>query len=259
MELGRLGVWVSPRGVPPERLPAAAALAERLGYGTLWLGGSPRLTALRPALEGSERLVAATSIVNVWTYDPAELDAEFAALDAEFPGRILVGIGIGHPEYTAQYASPLAAMRTFLDGLDALAPHRRCLAALAPQMLELSRLRALGASPYFTPPEHTREARKQLGDGPLLAPELAFALGDDPASAHEYAQTYLALGNYRRTLERFGMGEDDVDKIVPHGSAEHVADTVRAHLDAGADHVCVQALGEDGIPERSWSAVIEAL
>ena len=256
MELGRLGVWVSPRNIPEEQLGAGAALAERLGYGTFWLGMSPRLTALRPILEATDRIVAATGIVNIWTYEPADLDAEFAALDADFPGRILVGIGVGHRERTEQYAKPLTAMRTFLDGLDALPPHRRCLAALAPKMLELSHRRALGAAPYFTPPEHTREARKLLGDGPLLAPELAFALGDDPAPAHEYAEGYLQLSNYRRNLERF---DADVDEVVPHGSAEHVADIVRAHLDAGADHVCVQALGEPGIPERGWSAVIEAL
>ena len=68
---------------------------------------------------------------------PAELAAEHAALARDFPDRLLVGIGVGHPEATSDYSKPLTAMREFLDGLDAAATpiprDRRCLAALAPK------------------------------------------------------------------------------------------------------------------------------
>lgn len=149
MELGRIGVWTTYHTIGEEHAGEAAALVEQLGFGTFWLGGSPRLTTVRPLLEATERLVVATGIVNVWAYDPTDLAAEYAELAKEFADRLLVGIGIGHPEATSQYAKPLAAMRAFLDGLDAapapLPRERRCLAALRPKMLDLSTERARGA------------------------------------------------------------------------------------------------------------------
>jgi probable F420-dependent oxidoreductase len=261
MELGTLGVWTSPRGIGDTALlPDAAALAERLGYGTFWLGGSPQLPTLRPLLDATERIVIATGIVNVWTVETETLAQQFAELDDE---RVLLGIGIGHPEATQEYRAPLTVMREFLDRLD-VPKERLCLAALGPRMLDLAKERTLGAAPYFTHPAHTAAARAQLGAGPLLAPEVAFVLGDDVAAARTYAEGYLRLRNYARNLLRHGFEERDVadggsdrliDAVIPHGSVETIQANVRAHLDAGADHVCVQALGEPGIPERSWTAL----
>lgn len=256
MELGRLGVWTSPRGIgDPALLPQAAALAERLGYGTFWLGGSPQLPVVQPLLDATERIVIATGIVNVWTVEPETLAQQFADLDSD---RVLLGVGIGHPEATQEYRAPLTVMREFLDRLD-VPKERLCLAALGPKMLELAKERTLGAAPYFTPPAHTRAAREQLGEGTLLAPEVAFALDDEGAVARDYAQGYLALSNYARNLVRLGFDDvasDEVlDAVVPHGSVETIEANVQAHFDAGADHVCVQALGEPGIPERGWAAL----
>jgi probable F420-dependent oxidoreductase len=159
MELGEFGVWTSYRTLGEENAAEAAALVERLGFGTFWLGGSPQVPALRPLLAASERIVVASGILNVWASDPTRVASDFDALAGEFPGRVLLGIGIGHPEATARYAKPLTAMRAFLDDLDnAPAPvprESRCLAALRPKMLELSRERSLGAHPYFVPVAHT--------------------------------------------------------------------------------------------------------
>ena len=142
MELGKLGVWTSYGRIGEENAAEAARLAEELGYGTFWLGSSPRLSGLRPLLEGSESMVVATGIANVWTYDASDLAREYAELERDFPGRVLVGIGIGHPEATSDYTRPLTAMREFLDVLDRPDSHipqeRRILAALAPKMLALS-------------------------------------------------------------------------------------------------------------------------
>ncbi|MEA2675150.1 MAG: hypothetical protein QOI92_2342, partial [Chloroflexota bacterium] len=149
MDLGKIGVWTPYRAIGEENAGEAAKLVEELGYGAFWLGGSPRLPSLRPLLEATDKLVVATGIVNVWTYEPAELAAEYATLTRDFPDRVLVGIGIGHPEATSDYSRPLSAMRAFLDGLDGadlpLPADRRCLAALAPKMLALSTERSLGA------------------------------------------------------------------------------------------------------------------
>lgn len=271
MELGKLGVWTSYGRIGEENAREAARLAEELGYGTFWLGASPRLSALRPLLEATDRIVAATGIANVWKYDPADLAREYAELDRDFPGRVLAGIGIGHPEATSDYTRPLTTMRRFLDVLDrpeTLVPkERRILAALAPKMLDLSAERSLGAFPYFVPVAHTRSARERLGAGPLLATEMAFALaGREPA--RQFAATYLALGNYANNLLRHGFGEGDVanggsdrliDAVVPSGDVERIASVARTHFEAGADHVALQAVGEEGIPRAGWTALAEAL
>jgi probable F420-dependent oxidoreductase len=276
MELGDFGIWTTYRAIGEESAGEAVKLVEELGYGTFWLGGSPRLPAVRPLLAASERLTVATGIVNVWQNDPATLAAEHAALTSEFPGRLLVGIGIGHPEATSDYSRPLSAMRAFLDGLDSADPplprEERVLAALRPKMLALARERAAGAHPYFVPVEHTRLAREQLGGDAILAPELACVLDPDPVrgatAARRYAESYLRLRNYTSNLLELGFTEKDladggsdrlIDAIVPHGTAEEVAPVARAHLEAGADHVCLQPVGVQGIPREEWRALAVAL
>jgi probable F420-dependent oxidoreductase len=276
VDLGRLGVWTSYRAIGEENAGEAARLVEELGYGTFWLGGSPRLPGTRALLSATERLTVATGIVNIWQYEPAELAAEHAALSAEFPGRLMLGVGVGHPEATSDYKRPLTAMNHFLDGLDAAVPpvprSERCAAALGPKMLELAAARCSGAIPYFVPVEHTWFAREKLGTGALLAPEVACVIDEDEESARsiarEYAGLYLKLRNYTDNLKRFGYTEDDlsdggsdrlIDAVIPHGSAAQVASAVQAHFDAGADHVCLQPLGAEGVPGEQWSALAEAL
>jgi probable F420-dependent oxidoreductase len=276
MELGRFGVWTSYRAIGEENAGEAAKVVEDLGFGTFWLGGSPQLPKLRPLLEATGRIVAATGILNVWQSDPEQVRRDFAQLEADFPGRVLLGIGIGHPEATSEYKRPLSAMRTFLDGLDVgddpVPRERRCLAALAPRMLELARERSLGSHTYFVSVEHTQAARQRLGEGALLAPELACVLDEDTDSARtagrDYARLYLGLSNYTRGLIDHGFSDGDIadggsdrliDEIVPHGSAEAVASAAQQHLDAGADHVCLQAVGVQGVPRSEWTALAGAL
>ena len=276
MELGRFGVWTSYRAIGQENAGSAARLAEQLGFGTFWLGGSPRLPDVLPLLEATETLTVATGIVNVWAYDPAQLAAEHAELAPAYGERLLVGIGVGHPEATSDYRRPLTAMRSFLDGLDGapvpLAPSDRCLAALGPKMLDLCAERSRGAHTYFVPVEHTRDARQRIGNGELIATEVACVVDPDPESARQaaraYAQMYLGLSNYTSNLRRYGFTEDDIadggsdrliDTIVPHGSAQEIADVAQAHLEAGADHVCLQPVGAQGVPKEQWTALAGAL
>jgi probable F420-dependent oxidoreductase len=276
MRLGEFGVWIPYRAIGRENAGEAAALVEDLGFGTFWLGGSPNLPDLRPLLEPTAQLVAATGIANVWRYEPAQLAADYAELAPAFPERVLVGIGIGHPEATSNYSRPLSTMRAFLDALDA-ADHpvprdRRCLAALGPKMLDLAAERSLGTLSYFVPVEHTRFARERMGDAALVATELACVVDEDVerarAVARAYAQMYLGLRNYTSNLLRFGFSNADldnggsdrlIDAVIPHGSAAEVAAAARAHLNAGADHVCLQPLGASGIPREQWAALASEL
>jgi probable F420-dependent oxidoreductase len=276
MRLGEIGIWTSYRAIDERDAGEAAKLVEGLGYGTFWLGGSPRLPTVRPLLDATERLTVATGIVNVWQYEPATLAAEHAELAREFPGRLLLGIGIGHPEATSDYTRPLSKMRQFFDGLDSAATpvprDERCVAALGPRMLDLCADRSLGTLTYFTPVEHTRFARERVGENGLVATELACVLDADDdrarATAREYAELYLGLRNYTTNLLNFGFTERDIagggsdrliDAIIPHGTAEQIAAVAREHLDAGANHVCLQTVGISGIAHEQWSALAAAL
>jgi probable F420-dependent oxidoreductase len=267
VELGRYGIWTTYASIGEENAAEAAALVQALGFGAFWLGGSPRLPALRPLLTGADRITVATGI---------ELAAEYAELAPEFGDRLLVGIGIGHPEVTSDYRHPLTAMQSFLDGLDqAPAPlpgDHRCLAALGPKMLKLAVARSRGAHTYFVSVDHTRAARQLAGPTPLIATELACVIDSDPSSAREkarvYAKRYLALRNYTRNLLEFGFTEQDfadggsdrlIDAIIPHGTPEQIGAVAEDHLEAGADHVCLQPVGVTGIPRREWTGLAQAL
>jgi probable F420-dependent oxidoreductase len=269
VELGRIGVWLRRQSGTD-----TVGEIEALGYGTLWIGSSPSLAQVRPFLAASSTLTIATGILNVWRHEPADVAAGHAQLTAEHPGRFLLGIGVGHPEATSEYQKPLAKLRGFFDGLDrAPTPvprDERIAAALGPKMLDLAAERSLGTHPYFTPVAHTRFARERVGPGVLIATEVAVVVEPDGergrAIAREYAANYLATVNYTRNLARFGYTEGDfedggsdalIDAVVPHGSAGAVADAVREHLDAGADHVCVQVLGPD--PVGSYRALAAEL
>jgi probable F420-dependent oxidoreductase len=268
--LGPLGVWRRRQDGPG---PLRAL--EGLGYSAVWVGSSPSPEHVRPFLEASTTLTVATGILNVWQHEPTDVAAGHAALQREAGGRFLLGAGVGHPEATAEYRGPLSVMRAFLDGLDA-APepvprNQRAIAALGPKMLDLAAERTLGAHTYFVTPEHTAFARERIGDA-LLAPEVAVVVEADPQTAREiaraYAATYLGLRNYTTNLMRFGFTDADVagggsdrliDAVVPHGPAERVAEALRAHFDAGADHVCVQPLGHGPEPLADYEAIARAL
>ncbi|MGH2842553.1 MAG: TIGR03620 family F420-dependent LLM class oxidoreductase [Solirubrobacteraceae bacterium] len=275
MNLSGFGVWFG-RSVPGADHAKTARLAEDLGFCAVWLGGSPRLGQLRPMLEATQSIVLATGIVNIWQYGPRALAREFTELDRDFPDRTLLGLGIGHPESTSEYQAPLAKTRVFLDGLAAASPPvprgRMVLAALGPKMLDLSFERTLGTHPYFSPVEHTRFARERLGSAAMVAPELAVVIDENQergrTRAREYARTYLRLSNYTANLRRLGWSEADlagegsdelIDAVVPQGSAASVAAVARAHAAAGADHVCLQAVGVKGVPEAEWTALAAAL
>jgi probable F420-dependent oxidoreductase len=256
MPLGQIGIWRRRQ----EGVDALQEL-EALGYGTFWIGSSPSVADARPFLEHTRTLTIATGILNVWQHEPGDVAAAHADLRREFPGRFLLGIGIGHPERTSEYRKPLATMRAFFDGLDAASEpvprDERITAALGPKMLQLAAERSLGAHPYFTPVEHTRLARETVGPDAMVATEVAVVVEPDDERARErarsYAATYLSTSNYVRNLLRLGFTERDIadggsdrliDAVIPHGTAGAVAEAVRAHLDAGADHVCLQPLGQ---------------
>jgi probable F420-dependent oxidoreductase len=261
--LGTVGVW---RGVALLD-PALAATIEALGYGTIWQGSSPGsdLRAAEELLDATGSLQIATGIVNIWQSDPAELADSYHRIEAKHPGRLLLGIGSGHREATPQRVRPLEAMARYLDVLDArnVPVRARVLSALGPRMLAMAAERSAGTHPYLTIPTQTRAARTTLGPDALVAPEQTVVFDTDPESARRTARgflrNYLAMSNYTTTMRSAGFTADDiadggsdtlVDTIIAHGGAPALAAAIRAHLDAGADHVCVQVqpAGGDVVP-----------
>ena len=265
IELGRIGIWRHPSGLTPE----VVAEIEALGYGAIWVGGSPGgdLDVVENLLDATDRIAVATGIVNVWQDDAATVGASYHRITARHPGRFLLGLGIGHPEATREYQQPYAKLVSYLDELDDLKvpAEGRALAALGPRVLKLAADRTAGAHPYLVTPEHTRWARQILGPGPLLAPEQKVVLETDetdPEQARAIGRRrvqnpYLGLTNYLASLRRLGWTDADfadggsdalIDALVVHGDAQALGRGVAAHLDAGADHVAVQVLGPDPRP-----------
>jgi probable F420-dependent oxidoreductase len=268
---GTLGVWQFTARAAPE----LAVEAERLGYGTLWIGGSPdgSLEQAEALLDATERITVATGIVNMWKDDAATVAASYHRLEGTYPGRFVLGVGVGHREAISEYRNPYDKIVEYLDQLDdaGVPPDRRILAALGPKVLELSAARCAGAHPYLTTPEHTAFARKVLGPDAVLAPEHKVVLDTDPARARALGRKalkrYLGLVNYRQNWLRFGFSEDDmagegsdrlIDAMVLYGDTETVVRGLRAHLEAGADHICIQVLGDDlGSAYRDLSQALQ--
>jgi probable F420-dependent oxidoreductase len=251
--LGRFGSFG--RGVTPDQ----AKDIEALGYGAVWVGGSPpaELDWVEPILEKTTTLQVATGIVNIWSADAGPVAESFHRIETAYPGRFLLGIGVGHPEAHQQYRKPVDALTEYLDKLDeyGVPKNRRVVAALGPKVLQLSAERSAGAHPYLTTPEHTAQAREVIGPDAFLAPEHKVVLTTDTEKARDVGRKaldiYLNLANYLNSWKRLGFTDEDVakpgsdrlvDAVVAHGTTEAIAARLKQHLDAGADHVPVQVL-----------------
>ncbi|MGB8406411.1 MAG: LLM class F420-dependent oxidoreductase [Mycobacterium sp.] len=252
-DLGRYGVFG--RGATPGQ----AQEIEALGYGAIWVGGSPpaELEWVEPLLAATTNLKVATGIVNIWTAQPGPVADSFHRINTAFPGRFLLGIGVGHPEAHTAYRKPIEALTDYLDKLDeyGVPKEHRVVAALGPQVLKLSASRSAGAHPYLTTPEHTARARELIGPDAFLAPEHKVVLTTDAEHARAVGrkalEIYLNLNNYLNSWKRLGFTDSDVakpgsdrlvDAVVAYGTVDAIAARLQHHLDAGADHVPVQVL-----------------
>jgi probable F420-dependent oxidoreductase len=272
--LGRVGVW----SFALQRLTAPAAgeamrAFERLGYPTVWmpesLGSKEVFAHAGLLLSASKRAIVAPGIASIYARDPMAMANGARSIADAYPGRFVLGIGVSHAPSVAtrggDYGKPIETMAAYLDGMAAAAwagpelaePVPLVLAALGPRMLELAAARADGAHPYFVPVDHTPGARKALGATPCLAVEQTAVLSTDADAARRigraFAKHYLALPNYANNLRRLGWSDADIanegsdrliDAVIAWGDVDAIVSRVKAHLDAGADHVCVQLRAE---------------
>lgn len=254
--LGRFGSFG--RGVTPQQ----ATEIEALGYGAVWVGGSPpaALSWVEPILQATTTLCVATGIVNIWSAPAQRVAESFHRIEAAYPGRFLLGIGVGHAEMISEYRKPYNALVEYLDRLDdyGVPANRRVVAALGPRVLGLSARRSAGAHPYLTTPEHTARAHELIGPSAFLAPEHKVVLTTDSARARTVGRQaldmYFNLANYRNNWKRLGFTDDEVsrpgsdrlvDAVVAYGTPDAIAARLNEHLLAGADHVPIQVLTED--------------
>ena len=277
MEIGRLGVWTWLDGSSAAEAADFAGQLEAWGYSALWVPeavGRDPFAFLGYLAARTERLLLATGIANIYARDAMTTRAVQETLAEASDGRFVLGLGVSHAHLVTgvrkhEYRKPLSAMREYLEAMEgALYMGREpvekapvVIAALRPRMLALAAEKTRGAHPYFVPPEHTARAREILGSGPWLCPEQMVLRETDATRAREIAREnmkiYLGLPNYQNNLEWLGYSDDDfanggsdrlVDAIVAWGDEKAIAERIRAHHDAGADHVCIQPLRPDGEP-----------
>lgn len=274
----------------PSELAETVRELDEMGFGTAWFGeayGREAFTQAQLLLGASSRMVIATGIANIWARDAMACNAATRTLASANPGRFLLGLGVSHQPLVQRmrghhYTQPVAAMQSYLSAMDA-APYTawdggaarppRVLAALAPQMLATARDQADGAHPYLTLPKHTATAREILGTDKLLAPEVSCVLTDDVGvwrqRAHTHLELYTGLPNYVRNWKRLGFTDDDMvrggsDRLKEALVCRGLQATLKAvseHHEAGADHVCVQVLGETtfSTPLSEWRLLAEAI
>ena len=287
MQLGRLGVWYFTEMLSAAQAAEAAQRIESLGYGAFWL---PEAIGRHPfahaawLLAKTERLIVATGIANIYARDAAATAAAQKTLAEQSGGRFLLGLGVSHQPLVEAvrghvYTRPVATMRAYLERMEKAPyaavrpaePPPTVLAALGPQMLRLAATRTQGAHPYFTTPEHTAMARKLMGPDAWLCVEQKVLLETDATKARQLARLsagmYLGLENYRNNWKRLGFADSDfenggsdrfIDATIAWGDVPALQKRVRAHLDAGASHVCIQPINPSGQPVPDWR-VLEAL
>jgi probable F420-dependent oxidoreductase len=287
----RVGVWsfeLDALTLPQAR--DAVRCVSEAGYGSLFFAEGVRsreaLTHAAMLLDADPQLVIGTGIANIWARDPVAMSSAARTLGEAFPDRFVLGMGVSHVGALARRGhvagpTPMAHLREYVAAMDAAdlsqpvpaAAVPRLLAALRERMLGLAGEIAQGAHTYFVPVEHTVRARRILGPGPLLVVEQAAVMNAAPAKAREIARHhtahYLQRDNYRNNLRWLGFSEQElagsgsdavVDALVVHGRSDEIAERVRAHFAAGADHVLIQLLGsEPGFPARELAALAPVL
>ena len=272
MKLGRLGAWYSPDKLSgPAQIREFVTTVERLGYDTLWYPESRGLESFTVAgfmLSCTSKLKIGSSIASIYARDAFTSRRGMISLNQLYGNRFILGLGVSHPPMVEglrghTYEKPIPAMRRYLNairhGEAGADDFPLAVAALGPLMLKLSGELTQGALPYNTTPRHTAEASKILGPNKWCAIEQKVTLETDPAKARALGRKelarYMTLDNYRNNFLRIGFTEADlanggsdnfIDQICLWGTPEKVKEGLRAHFAAGATHVAIQPVHEEG-------------
>lgn len=256
-------------GDPTEAVEAAAEI-ESLGYTSVLVpdfGGDDLYASLDRLLGATTTATIGTGVVNIWLHTPDAANAWWHGLAPADQGRVMFGVGVSHlPLIGEQWGRPLEKMNEFLDRLEVPVEHR-CLAAMAPKMLQLARERSAGSFPNHFTPEHTAMARDALGPDGWLAVNQSVLLERDPdvarALAREELQLHASLPNFTNSWKRVGFTDDDiatlsdrlVDAMVAWGDVDLIAERVAEQRAAGADHVTLDVMPSHTLQREAWKAL----
>jgi len=271
MKLGRLGVWYSADKCNAAQVADLVRVVERNGYSAYWYPegrGYESMALASYLLAKSDKLIVGSSIANIYARDPYSARQAMLFLNEFYGDRFILGLGVSHRPMVEglrgqTYDKPIGTMSAYLDGVHKGLPTGTAapvvVAALGPKMLELSARKTMGAVPYNVTPKHTALAKKILGPDKILAVEQKVTIETGPAKARALGRKelarYMVLPNYRNNWLREGFTEAElanggsdrfIDAMCLWGDADTVRRGLRAHFDAGATHVCLQPVHEDG-------------
>jgi probable F420-dependent oxidoreductase len=266
MDLGTFGVWTFDfEDQPAAQMRESVRELEELGWRAFWIPellGREAFSHAGFLLSCTERIHIINGVAKVTTREAQWMVGGSRLLADAYPNRYVLGLGLG--DYNRPGTTPMAAMTKYLDDMDALetpnpapaAPLQRILAAYGPKMLGLARDRAAGAHTYKVNVAHTAQAREILGPDAFLGVEHAVLFESDPDKARAIARDHLDLYlNAKFNIAKFrrlGYSEEDisnggsdrfVDDFVFWGDLDTIVEKLRAHVEAGADHVGVQVIG----------------
>jgi len=274
MKMGRLGVWAQVDCMTASAEAEFARDVEQWGYSALWTPeamGRDVLVNSGWLLANTRKLVIASGIANIFARDAMAMAAARVQLNEQSGGRLLLGMGISHAPIVIAirghiYEKPVTTMRTYVEAMahaEYSSPRPSdstltVIAALGPKMLALARDFADGAHPYNTTVAQTAAARAVLGPNKLLCVEQKVLLETNAARAREiaraYLRPYLRLSNYVNSWRRAGFDDGDfadngsnrlVGTLVAWGDEDALVGRIRERWQAGADHICIQALHAD--------------
>jgi probable F420-dependent oxidoreductase len=236
--LGPVGAFLpvpTDRAAPIDLQRHAVRRLERAGYRAAWtnegVGGKDALVQLAVLMAATERMVFGTGIANIWARSPQTAHGASALLAQAFPGRFVLGLGVGYPQQAAsvdrEFGRPLTIMRDYLDRMSAPtqlpAPevaYPRIIAANGPKMLALAAEVADGAMPALKPPEFTARARQLLGPDKLLVVFTHASEDGDAAATKAQVREHLAAGADHVLLglpigTDFTAGLDYLEQLAP--------------------------------------------
>ncbi len=200
---------------------------DHVGYRTVWVNetiGKDAFVQLGTLLALAERTVFGTCIANIWARPAQTMHAAAAQLADAYPGRFVMGLGVGYPEQAAsvgqEFGRPLVTMRDYVQRMAEStwppapeAAYPRIIAANGPKMLALAGDIADGAFPAAQGAEFTAQARSTLGPDKLLV--VGMGLDPDPTVVRDNAHEHLCAGADHVTLlpPLDGDFRDSVDQL----------------------------------------------
>jgi probable F420-dependent oxidoreductase len=283
LEIGRLAAGSKYlTELPPAEAMNHLRSLEKAGVSMIWYGetfGHEAFTFAQRLLYNSDRLVIGTGIARALERPPKNAaSAQFTIME-QFAGRYLAGFGAsgdtrqrgqGTVEFLREYLTELDSHTFRLTGGSTRYP--RVLGAYSTGTTKVARDLCDGLLTFLVTPEHTGWARGVVGADLFLSVGQWVAVGHDVDEtrtiARERLAYYLKLPHQINKFRNLGFTDDDfappgsdhlIDRLIPNGTIDVVAERLREHFANGADQVNVSMLGATPAQEIEYFAELKRL